>query len=155
MKTFGRLAALLLAFVAAPSFAAITCNVTVTSISTVYSPTVATDNVSTGTYTISCNRLATDANSLAWSLAANNGLQPGGGNNRVQSPAGNRYAYDTYIDPAHTTKWQGGTRFTGTLSFGASLSAGRGTSHRRMVPSACPVASHRPSGLMSSASTPP
>jgi len=123
MKTFGRLAALLLAFVAAPSFAAITCNVTVTSISTVYSPTVATDNVSTGTYTISCNRLATDANSLAWSLAANNGLQPGGGNNRVQSPAGNRYAYDTYIDPAHTTKWQGGTRFTGTLSFGASLTA--------------------------------
>jgi len=123
MKTFGRLAALLLAFAAAPSFAAITCNVTVTAITTVYSPTVATDNVSTGQYTISCTRLATDANSLAWSLAADNGQQSGGGNNRVQSAAGNRYAYDLYIDPAHTTKWQGGTRFTGTLSFGASLSA--------------------------------
>jgi spore coat protein U-like protein len=123
MKIFGRLAALLLACAAAPSFAAITCNVTVTSISTVYSPTVGTDNVSTGSYTISCTRLATDANSLAWSLAANNGLQSGGGNNRVQSAAGNRYAYDLYIDTAHTTKWQGGTRFTGTLSFGASLSA--------------------------------
>ena len=123
MKTFGRLAALLLAFAAAPSFAAITCNVTVTSISTVYSPTVATDNVSTGSYTISCTRLATDANSLAWSLAANNGLHSGGGNNRVQSAAGNRYSYDLYIDASLTTKWQGGTRFTGTLSFGASLSA--------------------------------
>jgi spore coat protein U-like protein len=123
MKTLGRLAALLLAFAAVPSFAAITCNVTVTAITTVYSPTVATDNVTTGSYTISCTRLATDANSLAWSLAANNGQQSGGGNNRVQSAAGNRYAYDLYIDPAHTTKWQGGTRFTGTLSFGASLSA--------------------------------
>jgi spore coat protein U-like protein len=122
VKTFGRLAALLLAFAAAPSFAAITCNVTLTSISTVYSPTVATDNTSTGSYTISCTRLASDANSLAWSLAANNGLQPGGGNNRVNL-AGNRYSYDTYIDPSHTTKWQGGTRFTGTLNFGASLSA--------------------------------
>ena len=122
MKTLGCLAALLLAFAAAPSFAAITCNVTVTNITTVYSPTVATDNVSTGSYTISCTRLATDANSLAWSLAANNGLQSGGGNNRVNL-AGNRYAYDLYIDTAHTTKWQGGTRFTGTLSFGASLSA--------------------------------
>jgi len=123
MKTFGRLAALLLAFAAAPSFAAITCNVSVTAITTVYSPTVATDNVTTGQYTISCTRLATDANSLAWSLAANNGLQSGGGNNRVESAAGNRYAYDLYIDTAHTTKWQGGTRFTGTLSFGSSLSA--------------------------------
>ena len=123
MKTFARLAALLLAFAAAPSFAAITCNVTVTAITTVYSPTVATDNVTTGSYTISCTRLATDANTLAWSLAANNGQQSGGGNNRVQSAAGNRYAYDLYIDPAHTTKWQGGNRFTGTLSFGASLSA--------------------------------
>ena len=122
MKTLGRLAALLLAFAAVPSFAAITCNVTVTAISTVYSPTVATDNVSTGSYTISCTRLATDANSLAWSLAADNGQQSGGGNNRVNL-AGNRYSYDLYIDPAHTTKWQGGTRFTGTLSFGASLSA--------------------------------
>jgi spore coat protein U-like protein len=123
MKTFGRLAALLLAFAAAPSFAAITCNVTVTAITTVYSPTVATDNVSTGSYTISCTRLATDANSLAWSLAANNGLHSGGGNNRVQSAAGNRYSYDVYVDASHTNKWQGATRFTGTLSFGASLAA--------------------------------
>jgi len=123
MKTLGRLAALLFAFAAAPSFAAITCNVTVTAITTVYSPTVATDNVTTGSYTISCTRLATDANSLAWSLAANNGLHSGGGNNRVQSAAGNRYSYDLYIDASLTNKWQGGTRFTGTLSFGASLSA--------------------------------
>jgi spore coat protein U-like protein len=123
MKTFGRVAALLFAFAAAPSFATITCNVTATSISTVYSPTVATDNVSTGSYTISCTRLATDANSLAWSLAANNGQQAGGGNNRVQSAAGNRYAYDLYTDSSHANKWQNATRFTGTLSFGASLSA--------------------------------
>ena len=83
---------------------------------------MATDNVTTGSYTISCTRLATDANSLAWSLAANNGLQSGGGNNLVNL-AGNRYAYDIYIDPAHTTKWQAGIPLHWTLSFGASLSA--------------------------------
>jgi hypothetical protein len=118
MKTLGRLAALLLAFAAAPSFAAITCNVTVTSISTVYSPTVATDNVSTGSYTISCTRLATDANSLAWSLAANNGLQSGGaqkpGRGACRQPVSTTISTDR---PAHTTnRWQGRrTRFTGTM----------------------------------------
>jgi len=127
MKTFGRLAALLLGFAAAPAFAAITCSVMVTAIATVYDPTVVTDNVSTGSYAISCTRLAGDPNSLNWSLGADNGLQPGGGNNRAQSPGGQRYAYDVYRLAPYTNanRWQdgGGTRFTGTLSFGAGLTA--------------------------------
>jgi spore coat protein U-like protein len=105
--------------------AAITCSVMVTSITTVYDPTVATDNVSTGSYTISCTRLAGDPNSLSWSLAANNGLQPGGGNNRAESAGGNRYAYDLFRLAPYTNpnRWQPGTRFTGTMNFGAGLSA--------------------------------
>jgi len=127
MKTFGRLAALLLAFAPALSFATITCNVTVTSTTSVYDPTVATDNATTGSYTISCTRLAGDPNSLNWSLGADNGLQAGGGNNRVQSPGGQRYSYDVYRLAPYTNanRWQdgGGTRFTGTMNFGAGLTA--------------------------------
>lgn len=120
MKTFARLAALLLGFAGAPSFAAITCSVTVTAITTVYDPTVATDNVSTGSYVISCTRLAGDPNSLNWSLAADDGLQPGGGDNRVQG-AGGRYSYDVYRSAGN--KWGSTAPFTGTLNFGAGLTA--------------------------------
>ena len=125
MKTFGRLAALLLVFAAAPSFAAITCTVAVpTPITVVYDPTVNADNVTTGRYTITCNRLATDASSIAWSLAANNGQHNGGGSNRAQSAGGQRYSYDLYLPPyTNGIKWQGGNVFTGTLNFGASLTA--------------------------------
>jgi spore coat protein U-like protein len=128
MKTLGRLAAaLLLASAAAPSFAAITCSVSVTSITSVYDPTVATNNVSTGSYAISCTRLAGDPNSLTWSLGADNGLQPGGGSNRAERAGGQRYSYDVYRLSPYTNgnRWQdgGGTRFTGTLNFGAALTA--------------------------------
>jgi spore coat protein U-like protein len=107
--------------------AAITCSVMVTSITSVYDPNVATDNVMTGSYTISCTRLAGDPNSLNWSLGADNGLQPGGGNNRVDGPGG-RYSYDLYRLAPYTNaanKWQdtGTTRFTGTMNFGAGLTA--------------------------------
>src|SRR4051812_41883803 len=120
MKTFGRLATLLLGFAAAPSFAAITCSVTVTSITSVYDPNVATDNVTTGSYTISCTRVAGDPNSLNWSLAADDGLQPGGGDNRVQG-AGGRYSYDVYRSAGN--KWSDTALFTGTVNFGAGLTA--------------------------------
>lgn len=125
MKILGRLAALLLAFAAAPSFAAITCTAAVTSpITIVYDPTVNADNVTTSRYTVTCNRLATDANSLAWSLGANNGQHNGGGSNRAQSAANNRYSYDLYIPPyTNGIKWQGGNVFTGTVNFGTGLTA--------------------------------
>lgn len=123
MKRYFALALLL---VALPAGAAITCSATVTSITIVYDPTSATQNVTTGSYTVSCIRLSTDPNTFAWQLGVDNGLQPAGGNNRVQSGT-RRYIYDTFRTSPYTNanKWgdTGATRFTGTLSFGGSLTA--------------------------------
>jgi len=132
MKTFGRLAALLLAFAAAPSFAVYNCTVTVSDITTVYDDSVATANVTTGSYTISCTRAAGDANSLAWSLGADDGQHQTGtspSTNQVRRNGSNLLTYEVYRAPYSSpavNTWgdvAGSTRFTGTLSFGASLTA--------------------------------
>jgi spore coat protein U-like protein len=137
MKTFGRFAALLLVFAAAPSFAAITCSVMVTSITTVYDPTVATDNISTGSYTVSCTRLAGDASSFNWSLGADNGAHASGAQNRVQ--LGTRtYNYEIYRLTPYTNanRWQdaAATRFSGTINFGGALIASASGSFDLRVP---------------------
>ena len=54
---------------------------------TVYDPTSGTQNVTTGSYTVTCIRLATDPNTFSWQLGVDDGLQPAGGLNRVQSAA--------------------------------------------------------------------
>jgi spore coat protein U-like protein len=117
MKTFGRLAALLLAFAAAPSFA-YNCSVVVTSITTVFDPNVNADNVSTGTYAITCTRAAGDSATLNWTLGANNGMN----GSKVLGPNSKTYNYDLYFPPyASGNKWQdtNATRFTGQMVFGA------------------------------------
>jgi spore coat protein U-like protein len=102
----------------------------VTSITKGYDPNATGDTVATGSYTVSCTRLATDPNTFTWYLGANNGLQPGGGGqNRVQmGVAANRYNYELYRDTPYinSNRWQdnnNGVRFTGTINFGASLVA--------------------------------
>jgi hypothetical protein len=118
--------ALLLLFVALRAGAAITCSVSVTSITVVYDPTSATQNVTTGSYTVSCVRLTTDPNTFDWQLGVNNGLHAGGGNNRVQLGT-RRYTYDTYRFSPYTTAnlWANNAarRFTGTLNFAGALTA--------------------------------
>jgi len=108
------------------TIAAITCSASVTSVTTVYDPTAAVQNVTTGSYTVTCIRLATDPNTFSWQLGVDDGLQPAAGLNRVQS-SNKRYSYDTWrLSPYNTAnKWGDttGTRFTGTLNFGASLTA--------------------------------
>jgi spore coat protein U-like protein len=111
-----------------PSFAAVTCSVSATSITSVYDPTVATENISTGRVTVSCTRLATDANTFAYTINANNGLQPTGSTNRAQRGATtNRYSYELFRQTPYTStnRWQAGatTRMSGTVNFGASLTA--------------------------------
>lgn len=111
-----------------PAGAAITCSTSVTSVTIVYDPTSGTQNVTTGSYTVTCTRLAIDANTYSWQLGVNDGLQAGGGVNRVQNTAGvQRYSYDTWrLSPYNNpNKWgdTAATRFTGTLNFGASLTA--------------------------------
>jgi Spore Coat Protein U domain len=107
---------------------AFTCNVVVTSVTTTYSPTDPIENLSTGTYSVMCTRVGSDPASLTYTLAANNGLQAGGGSNRVQfGGPSNRYSYELYRLSPYTSanRWQlSGTstlnlRFEGTLSFGA------------------------------------
>ncbi|MBL8521191.1 MAG: spore coat protein U domain-containing protein [Betaproteobacteria bacterium] len=120
------LAALLLA--GSSAWAAYTCSVTVSSISVVYSPTVATENISTGTVTVSCTRLMGDPATLNYSVRANNGLQPTGAINRVQLGAStDRYQYELYRQTPYTNpnRWQNNaaTQIAGTLNFGAALSA--------------------------------
>ncbi|MEP7155536.1 MAG: spore coat protein U domain-containing protein [Betaproteobacteria bacterium] len=119
------------------TWAAYNCTVIATNVSVVYSPTVAIDNVSTGSWTINCTRLAGDAANLAYSIQANNGLQNGGGSNRVRRGAtANFYSYDIYRLTPYTgaNRWQGAQRFTGTLAFGASLSANVSGPFDLMVP---------------------
>jgi len=123
-----KLALVLIGCIAASeASAAIACNVTVTSISTVYDPTVATENLTTGSYTVSCTRLGGDPNTLNYTLGANDGLQPAGLTNRVQLGA-NRYSYEVYrLSPYNLfNSWEDFLaffRFAGTVNFGASLAA--------------------------------
>lgn len=113
--------------VANPADAAIMCTASVTSISIVYDPNAGAQNITTGSYTVTCTRLTTDPNTFAWRLGVNNGLQPAGGLNRVEAFGNRRYTYDTWrLAPYNNAnKWgnTNATRFTGTLNFGASLTA--------------------------------
>ena len=107
-----------------PVAQAFTCSVSVTSIVTAYSPTVAGDNVTTGSYSITCTRAGGDAATLNWSLGADNGTHAAGAQNRVQLGAtANRYNYEAYRVSTYVNanRWQdaAATRFSGTLSFGA------------------------------------
>lgn len=106
--------------------AAITCSVSVTNVSVVYDPTSAVQNVTTGSYTISCTRLGADPNTFAWQLGVDDGLNAGGGSNRVRrsgGPPADRYDYDTYRSSGLIWGDTAATRFSGTLSFGAALTA--------------------------------
>lgn len=119
--------ALLFLLAAMPAGAAITCGASITSVSVVYDPASGTQSITTGSYTVTCNRLASDPNTFSWRLGVNDGVQPGGGGNRVQSAGGQRYSYDTYRLAPYTNanKWgdTAGTRFSGILNFAGALTA--------------------------------
>ncbi len=122
--------------------AAITCKVSVTAISTVYYPTVATANDSTGSYTVSCTRLGTDPNTVTYPLGADNGLHAASAQNRVQFGGGaNRYNYELYRDPAFTQVWgnTSASRRSVTVSFGAALNASQSGPFYMRVPGSQPV----------------
>jgi spore coat protein U-like protein len=122
--------------------AAITCSVSVTPVTVVYDPTSPVQNVTTGSYTVTCNRLASDPNTLDWRLGVNNGLQAGGGYNRVRrsgGPANQRYNYDTYRSPGNLWGDTNATRFTGTLVFGGSLTASVSGAFDIVLPGSQPV----------------
>ena len=127
MRALVRLAASLAALLLAGTVsAAVTCSVSVTSIVKGYDPNAIGDTVATGSYTVSCTRLASDPSTFNWSLGANNGQNNAGAQNQVIR--GTRtYDYELYRTTPYTNgnRWQdgGATRFTGTLNFGTQLMA--------------------------------
>jgi spore coat protein U-like protein len=110
--------------IALPVSAAITCGASVTSVSVTYDPNSPAQNVTTGSYTVTCNRLLSDPATFNWSLEVNDGLFAGGGGNNVQSAGGQQYAYETYRAAPYNNanKW-GNIPFVGTLNFGGSTTA--------------------------------
>jgi spore coat protein U-like protein len=127
LRYFSALAVVLIANLGGWAHAAVTCNASVTSIVKGYDPNAAGNTVTTGSYTVSCTRLATDANTFNWQLGADNGTHNAGAQNRVQLGAGQRYNYEIYrLTPyINANRWQdaAATRFTGTINFGAGLIA--------------------------------
>lgn len=114
--------------------AAYNCSVTSPGFSTAYDPASASTNITTTSFTITCTRALSDANTMSWSNSANNGLFPrGGGRNRAAFGA-SRINYDSYKDSACGTQWRGGTTFSGTLNFGGSTSASTTVSFWGCVP---------------------
>jgi spore coat protein U-like protein len=110
--------------------AAYSCTLSITAIATVYSPTVATPNDSTGSYTINCTRTGGSDSTMNYTLRADDGNQPVGGGgvtqNRVQfGGAANRYTYELYRNAGYTQVWgdTGGTDINGTLNFGGAATA--------------------------------
>ena len=128
---------LVLGLAASPAHSAVSCSVSVTSISVAYDPTVSTAAVSTGSYTLSCTRLSSDPNTFSWSLGANNGLQPSGQTNRA-ALSGAYYSYELYRTPpyANANRWgdSNSTRLAGTLSFGTQLAASQTGSFDLVIP---------------------
>jgi len=117
--------------------AAVTCSVSVTSITKGYDPNAAGNTVATGSYTVSCTRLASDPNTFNWSLGANNGQNNTGAQNRVR--LGTRYySYELYrLTPyINGNRWQdaASTRFTGTINFGTQLMASQSGAFDLVLP---------------------
>ena len=139
MKALRFLLILISSFAGCAAHAAVTCNASVTSITKGYDPNAVGDTVATGSYTVSCTRLASDPNTFNWQLGADNGLHNAGAQNRVQMGANaNRYNYEVYRLPPYVNgnRWQdgGATRFTGTINFGAALIASQSGSFDLRLP---------------------
>jgi hypothetical protein len=122
----GKVAAALGWLAVSAARAAVTCNVSVTSMTVVYDPTVATTNVTAGSWTIACTRLPSDPGAFDWSLGADAGTNPAGGFNRAT--LGTRtYQYRPYRQTPYTNanRWRNTarTRFTGTINFRSSVTA--------------------------------
>ena len=103
--------------------AAITCQVTSSGFTSVYSETIATANDTTGSYTVTCTRgLTSDPTTFAYTLQANNGLNAiSPPTNRAAAPGGgaNRINYELYRTAAGTGPWNNttATAFSGTVIF--------------------------------------
>jgi spore coat protein U-like protein len=103
--------------------AAITCRISQPSpgFSAAYVPSATGFNITQTSFTVSCQRgAAGDGTTVNYSVAADNGLNPTGQNNRAAFGA-NLIRYDVYKDSACSSQWRGGaSAFTGlSMTLGA------------------------------------
>lgn len=98
-----------LLFVTSLAHAAITCtSIMSTGFSNSFSGTVPPNNITQGSFAVTCNRnLAGDATTLSYLVGADNGLNAGGGFNQAALGA-SRLQYDLYQDAGCATKWKAG-----------------------------------------------
>jgi spore coat protein U-like protein len=118
----------LLAMATGEAVAVHDCSVTVTSADAFYDS--ANDVYANGTVTLTCNRAATDANTLDYRIKADNGLNASGTQRRVRRGASADYLeYELSKDAcAIKSNWEdsdtgAGRVMTGTLDFGTALNA--------------------------------
>lgn len=127
-RVLGMLAAALVCLAPFGAHAAITCSIiSVTPVLTTYDPSL--DSVVTGGWSLACNRISSDPTTFDWELGANNGVNTGPGNQPRVNLASDFIDYDLYRGTNHTgaQRWADTSsplrRFTGTINFGASLTA--------------------------------
>lgn len=126
-RSIAKLAAALLCLAPVGAGAAVSCTLTVRSVTTSFNNALGNAGITSSAYGISCTRALSDPNTLSWQLAADNGQQPAGSQNRAVF-GGNRINYDVYRSTtiSNGNRWQNtaATRFNGTLTFtGSSLFA--------------------------------
>lgn len=117
------LAALVAALAPAPAWAAYNCSLSSPGFSAAYDPNAANVNVTQTQLTITCTRSLSDPTTMSYTVRANNGLNPRGGN-RNRAAFGRAFVnYDLYQDGACGAQWGGNAAISDTLDFGGSLSA--------------------------------
>ena len=123
MKNLLRLClAAALALLPALASAAYGCSVSSGGISAAYSPTAATTTIVQTSFTITCTRALSDATTMSYAVAADNGAHAQGTHNRAAFGS-SFLAYDVFKDSACASQWRGTQTITGTLNFSGSTSA--------------------------------
>jgi len=123
MKTFLRacIAACLLVASGLAS-AAYNCTVSSGGIGAAYSPSAGTTTIVQSSFTVTCTRALSDASTMSYTVAADNGANAQGTHNRAALGA-SKLAYDLFKDSACGTQWRGPQTIAGTLNFSGSTSA--------------------------------
>lgn len=102
------LLAIFLAFAASAANAAITCSITSAGFSTAYVPSTAAQNITQGSFTVTCQRnLVGDPTTITYGVRNDNGLWETGFQNRARIGASANYInYDLFANAACSTVWR-------------------------------------------------
>jgi len=123
MTRFLRTCTVVLAlFSPALASAAYNCSISSGGIATAYSPSTPTTTIMQTSFNLTCTRALSDATTMSYTVAANNGSNATGTHNRAAF-GGSFIRYDLFKDSACGSQWRGPQTITGTLNFSGSTSA--------------------------------